>query len=174
MTDFIFFPTMASRPFSAWTTSTGRLHLFTRVGEPSNPRHHDQKDQLVSQRGWTMWTKPSSRSSPLCVRERKRETDPWNRIHLRPCRWHLKENDCFDIETTRLLQSAVCRICGLDPIRAVFIWWERHNRHEQVKKEKRRKINILPPFKLNYILYIKEMLEEDKSVSRNISIKGRT
>lgn len=69
---------MASRPFSAWTTSTGRLHLFTRVGEPSNPRHHDQKDQLYSQPAAARMddvkqTQFKVFPPPLCVRERKRE-----------------------------------------------------------------------------------------------------
>jgi hypothetical protein len=153
---------MASRPFSAWTTSTGRLHLFTRVGEPSNPRHHDQKDQLYSQPAaarmddvkqtqFKVFPPPSLRAW-----EKEREADPWNRIHLRPCQWHLKENDCFDIEVDSFSIRRASDLWARSNLSGFDLMGETQPTRTSVKKEKRRKINILQsPFKLNYILYYK-------------------
>jgi hypothetical protein len=166
---------MVSRPFSAWTTSMGRVHLFytcrEQTIEPAPPRPERSAKGIHSADGRCEPNPVQGLPLFACVRQRKkkereRETDPWKSHPFKALPMALKGERLFR-HWVDSFQFNVCRICeqlhNPDPIRTVFFFsfgWETHS----LTRNNWRKINILYTSLLQTYInlrHIKEMLEEE-------------
>lgn len=141
---------MVSRPFSAWTTSMGRVHLFytcrEQTIEPAPPRPERSAKGIHSADGRCEPNPVQGLPLFACVRQRKkkereRETDPWKSHPFKALPMALKGERLFR-HWVDSFQFNVCRICeqlhNPDPIRTVFFFsfgWETQPDTKQLKKD---------------------------------------